>query len=106
MAKGGDWMRRFHLESAGVRGVIARVDTAWQEIARHAPYPQAVADLLGECLAAAALFAGNVKMSGSISVQLKAGGPVSMVFAEWSSPGKLRGLARWEGAVPRTLSPP
>jgi molecular chaperone Hsp33 len=106
MTKGGDWMRRFHLENAGVRGVIARVDGAWREIAAHAPYPRPVAELLGECLAASALFAGNVKMAGSISVQLKTGGPVSLAFAEWSSPGKLRGLARWEGDVREPLTPP
>lgn len=105
MAGDGDWMRRFHLEQAGVRGVIARVDRAWREVRSHADYPPALAALLGECLAASALFAGNIKLAGSTSVQLRGSGAVRMVFAECTSQGELRGIARWQGEVPGTLEP-
>ncbi len=93
----GDWLRRFHLEHAGVRGVVARLDHSWREIVSHAPYPAPVAALLGETLAASALFAGNIKLSGSISLQLKSRGALSLVFAECSAEGELRGLARYDG---------
>lgn len=47
MAAPEDWMRRFHLEHAGVRGVIVRLGAAWREIAGRAGYPPAVRTLLG-----------------------------------------------------------
>ena len=100
-----DWLRRFHLEEAGVRGVIARLDSSWREIVSHAPYPDPVAALLGETLAASALFAGNIKLTGSISLQLKGKGPLSLVFAECSAEGELRGLARYEGEFRDPIEP-
>ena len=103
-----DWLRRFHLETAGVRGVVARLDRSWREIVSHAPYPEPVAALLGETLAASALFAGNIKLAGSTSLQLKGNGALRLVFAECSAAGELRGLARYDGDFgapiePRTL---
>lgn len=100
-----DWLRSFHLEDAGVRGVIARLDSSWREIVSHAPYPDPVAALLGETLAASALFAGNIKLTGSISLQLKGKGPLSLVFAECSAEGELRGLARYEGEFREPIEP-
>jgi molecular chaperone Hsp33 len=108
MAK--DWLARFHLEQAGVRGVIARLDETWREVVSHAPYPEPVAALLGETLAASALFAGDIKMTGTISLQLKGKGALSLVFAECTAQGELRGLARYDGSFdapiePRSLGP-
>lgn len=100
-----DWLRRFHLEDAGVRGVIARLDSTWREIVSHAPYPDPVAALLGETLAASALFAGHIRLGGSISLQLKSRGPLSLVFAECSAEGELRGLARHEGEFAQRIEP-
>ena len=100
-----DWFRTFHLEHAGVRGVIARLDSSWREIVAHAQYPPAVAAVLGEALAASALFAGNIKLSGSISLQLKSRGPLALVFAECTSEGELRGIARHEGTFDTPVTP-
>jgi len=100
-----DWFRTFHLEHAGVRGVIARLDSSWREVVGKAQYPPAVAAVLGEALAASALFAGNIKLSGSISLQLKSHGPLALVFAECTSAGELRGIARHEGAFETPISP-
>lgn len=100
-----DWFRTFHLEHAGVRGVIARLDSIWREVLGQAQYPAAVAAVLGEALAASALFAGNIKLSGSISLQLKSRGRLSLVFAECTSAGELRGIARHEGAFDAPISP-
>lgn len=100
-----DGLTRFYLEDAGVRGVIVHLDQAWREIKSHAEYPDPVANVLGECLAAAALFAGDIKLAGSISVQLKAGAPLKLAFAECTREGHVRGIARWEDPLPQELSP-
>ena len=101
----GDRLTRFYLEDLGVRGVIVRLDRAWREIKSHADYPPAVAQALGECLAAAALFAGDIKLAGSLSVQLKASSALKLAFAECTADGHVRGIARWEDPLPPILVP-
>lgn len=100
-----DWLRRFHLEDAGVRGVIVKLDQTWREIASHASYPEGIAALLAETVAASALFAGNIKMAGTISLQLKSQGAISLAFAECQDDGEVRGLARWDGDVEGVVTP-
>lgn len=104
MAAPEDWMRRFHLEHAGVRGVIVRLGAAWREIAGRAGYPPAVRTLLGEAIAATTLFAGELKMPGTLSIQLKSSGAVPLLYAECTRDGRVRGLARWHDPVAPALS--
>jgi redox-regulated HSP33 family molecular chaperone len=70
---------------------------SWQQVRGRAEYPPALADLLGRTLAASALFTGNVKFDGALSIQIKNAGPVNLLFAECGSDGHVRGLARWAG---------
>lgn len=95
-----DFLHRFELERAGVRGVLVRLTESWQQVRQRAHYPAPLADLLGRTLAASALFTGNIKFDGSLSIQLKHAGPVNLLFAECGSDGRLRGLARWQGELP------
>jgi molecular chaperone Hsp33 len=98
-----DVLHRFMLERAGVRGVIVRLGPAWREVAGRADYPAALRDLLGQSLAASALLTGNIKLDGALSIELKSAGALRLLFAECSDTGRLRGLARWDGAVPDEL---
>ena len=99
-----DWMRRFHLEQAGVRGVIVRLGAVWREIAGRADYPPGVRTLLGEAIAATTLFAGELKLPGTLSIQLKSAGALPLLFAECTRDGHVRGLARWQEPVPPVLA--
>lgn len=94
-----DFLHRFELERAGVRGVLVRMHDSWQQVRERADYPSALADLLGRTLAASALFTGNIKFDGALSIQIKNAGPVNLLFAECSSDGQVRGLARWQGDI-------
>ena len=98
-----DVLHRFLLERAGVRGVLVRLSAAWREVAGRADYPPVLRSLLGEALAASALLTGNIKLEGSLSIELKSQGPLRLLFAECSDQGKLRGLARWDGELPAPL---
>ena len=99
-----DQLRRFLLPHAGVRGVHVRLDEAWREIRSRADYPPAVAELLGEAAAAAALFTGHAKVDGRLSVQLRGEGALRTLFAECTAAGTLRGIAQLgEGEVSRSL---
>jgi molecular chaperone Hsp33 len=95
-----DLLHRFLLESAGIRGVLVRLESSWQQVHERADYPPAVADLLARVLTASALFIGNIKFEGSLSIQLKAAGALSLLFAECTHDGQLRGLARWQPDLP------
>lgn len=94
-----DFLHRFELEHAGVRGVFVRLAHSWQQVRKRADYPPVLADLLGRTLAASALFTGNIKFDGALSIQIKNAGPVNLLFAECGSDGRLRGLARWHGDI-------
>lgn len=98
-----DVLHRFMLERAGVRGVLVRLGPAWREVAGRAAYPSALRSVLGQTLAASALLTGNIKLEGSLSVELKSAGPLRLLFAECTDQGRLRGLARWSDPLPGTL---
>lgn len=92
-----DWIRRFIFESANVRGVIVRLGDAWRQIRQRDAYPDPIASALGQMAAASALLAGDIRMAGKVSVQLRGGDVLKLGFAECTSAGSVRGLARWNG---------
>jgi len=100
-----DALSRFLLETSGVRGVIVRLTDTWQAVRGRSPYPAAVAECLGETLAAAALFTGHAKVDGRLSVQLRGTGALRSLFAECTHAGTLRGLAQFHEPLPQPLSP-
>ena len=96
-----DLLVRFLLPEAGVRGIGVRLRETWQRIGGRAEYPPAVAELLGEAAAAAALFTGHAKVDGRLSVQLRGQHALRTLFAECTAAGTLRGIAQWdESAAP------
>ena len=96
-----DRLTRFLLDQAGVRGVHVRLDDTWAQIRARAEYPDDVAELLGEAVAASALFTGHVKVDGRLSVHLRGSGALRTLFAECTGTGTLRGIATLaEGELP------
>ena len=100
MTQTRDTQLRFLLPTAGVRGVAVYLDETWQTMASRASYPQAVAELLGEAAAAAALFTGHAKIDGRLSVQLRSHGALRTLFAECTAAGTLRGIAQFDEQAP------
>ena len=101
-----DLQLRFLLPTAGVRGVAVQLQDTWQAMAERAAYPQAVAELLGEAAAAAALFTGHAKVDGRLSVQLRGQAALRTLFAECTATGTLRGIAQLDEAVLEGHMPP
>ena len=89
-----DHLTRFLLPRAGVRGVHVHLGEAWRTIASSDDYPPGVRGLLGEAVVASALFTGHVKVDGRLSVQLRGEHALRTLFAECTSAGTLRGIAR------------
>lgn len=96
-----DRLTRFLLEQAGVRGVHVRLDDTWAQIRSRTEYPAEVAELLGEAVAASALFTGHAKVDGRLSIQLRGSGALRTLFAECTGAGTLRGIAKLaDGELP------
>lgn len=89
-----DQLTRFLLPHAGVRGVRVHLQETWAQVRARGDYPDSVAELLGEAVAAAALFTGHAKVDGRLSVQLRGTGRLRTLFAECTAAGTLRGIAR------------
>jgi molecular chaperone Hsp33 len=84
----------FHLPGRPVRGRLVRLGTlADALLTRHDNHP-AVVRLTGEALALAAGLSSALKYRGSFSLQAKGDGPVSMLLADCTQAGALRGYAR------------
>lgn len=99
-----DRLLRFLLPGAGVRGVHVHLQQAWQRIRGQGEYSAAVAELLGESVAAAALFTGHAKVDGRLSVQLRGKHHLRTLFAECTAAGTLRGIAQLAEDTPAPAS--
>lgn len=89
-----DLRTRFLLPQAGVRGVSLRLRQAWAELREPARYPPHAQDLLGQAVAAAALFTGHVKIDGRLSVQLRSSAGLRTLFSECTAAGTVRGIVQ------------
>ncbi len=94
-----DTLQRFLFEANAVRGELVHLDAAFKAVRDTHAYPEPVAGLLGQMLAAAALLSASIKAHDSLIVQVQAAGPLHMLVARCSSRRSLRGLARWQGEV-------
>ena len=84
----------FYLEKKPVRGRLVRLGTlADALLSRHAR-PPLVLRLMGEALALTAALATALKYRGTFSLQAKGDGAVSMLLADCTDSGGLRGYAR------------
>jgi molecular chaperone Hsp33 len=93
-----DLVAPFQIEGEPVRGRIARLGSAIDEILTGHAYPDAVANLLGETCALAALVGSNLKFDGRLIVQAQGSGPVRYVVADYDTSGALRGYCRYDEA--------
>ena len=99
---GNDLLHRFRLEHAGIRGAFVRLERSWQDLRSNGDYRGGLGQLLGQSLAASALFASTIKFDGRLSLQLQGSGNLRLLFAECTHDGCLRGIARWNGTPPTT----
>ncbi len=94
-----DLVGAFQIEGEPVRGRLARLGPAIDEILTGHDYPESVANLLGEACALAALVGSNLKFDGRLILQAQGSGPVRFVVADYDTSGGLRGYCRYDGAA-------
>src|SRR5690606_3687366 len=90
-------------EGLPVRGMLVRLDDAWQEMLRRRQesggYPAAVTSLLGEMVAATSLMQSNIKFNGAVVMQIQGDGPVKLMVAEVQPDLSVRATAKVQGEV-------
>lgn len=96
-----DQVQRFIFDDTAVRGELVQLHQSYQEVLIRHNYPPAIEKLLGELLAAAALLTATVKLEGTLSLEARGQGEVSLLMAECNTGEKggdqLRAIARYEG---------
>lgn len=93
-----DVVAPFQIEGQPVRGRIVRLGETVDAILKAHAYPPAVANLLGEACALAALVGASLKFEGRLIVQAQGNGPVAYVVADYDTDGALRGYCRFDEA--------
>jgi molecular chaperone Hsp33 len=92
-------LHKFLFDGMGVRGMVVRLDDAWQELlARRAasgePLGSPVRALLGEMTAAGVLMQANIRFDGALVLQVFGDGPVRLAVAEVGSDLAFRATAK------------
>ncbi|HUU71889.1 MAG TPA: Hsp33 family molecular chaperone HslO [Burkholderiales bacterium] len=95
-----DSLQRFLLEGTPVRGEIVQLKATWRAVLERRDYPQPLAALLGEMMAAGALLSATLKFEGALIMQMQGEGPVKLLVVEATSEHTLRATAKWEGEIP------
>jgi molecular chaperone Hsp33 len=90
-----DLVLPFEIKPLGVRGRLVRLGSVVDDILHRHAYPPAVSSLLAEAVSLTAMLGQALKFDGKFIFQTKTDGPVDMIVADYVSPGKLRGYARF-----------
>ncbi|MFV3327448.1 Hsp33 family molecular chaperone HslO [Pseudomonas sp. NY15372] len=91
-----DFTQRFIFDDRDIRGEWVALDQSYADVLARHPYPQPVASLLGELMAATALLVGALKFDGLLILQARSAGPIPLLMVECSGERDIRGMARYE----------
>jgi molecular chaperone Hsp33 len=91
-------LRPFQLERTALRGRVVRLGNLVDRVLTRHDYPEPVGRLLGELLVLAATLAGALKFDGTFSLQIRSDGPISLMLADCTNDGAMRGYARYDEA--------
>lgn len=86
----------FQLESSSLRGRSVRCGAVLDQILAAHDYPYPVAHLVAETVTLALLLSSMLKYEGIFTLQAKGEGPVSMLVADVTSAGEVRGCATFD----------
>jgi molecular chaperone Hsp33 len=91
-----DLSTRFEFPALHIRGVLVQLQKSSREILANASYNDITREALAGMLAASALFCAGLKNASRVSTQFQSAGPLNLIYAECTSQGDLRGVARWQ----------
>lgn len=86
----------FEVKPLGVRGRVVRLGSVMDEIISKHDYPDNVSKVLAEAVALVAMLGNSLKFEGKLILQTRSDGPISMLVADYTTPGQLRGYAHFD----------
>lgn len=96
---GDDNVVPFHVAPLDVRGRAVQLGEMLNTMLDRHDYPSPVAALLGEAIVLTVLLGTSLKFDGKFIVQIQSKGPVSLLVADYSTPGAMRAYARYDEAA-------
>ena len=88
----------FAVEALDVRGRAVRLGASVDALLERHRYPNAVARVVGEAAALAAMLGASLKFTGRFQLQTKTDGPLEMLVVDFDAPDRLRAYARFDAA--------
>lgn len=101
---GGNIIRPFQLESSNLRGRIVRFNDVLNDIIVPHDYPEVVSQLLAETITLCAMLSSMLKFDGIFSLQTQGDGPITMLVADMTSAGAIRGCATFDEKRVKTIT--
>ena len=90
-----DAVQAFQVDALDVRGRVARLGPALDEVLANHDYPEPVARLLAEATVLAVLLGSTLKQMGRFTLQTQTDGPVDMLVVDITAPDRVRAYARF-----------
>lgn len=91
-----DFAQTFEIEGLDVRGRLVRLGSELAKVIDAHGYPDAVSEMLAETLTLGAVLASALKYDGLFTLQIQSDGPISLLVADVTSAGAVRGYARFD----------
>jgi len=90
-----DFRQRFVFDDLDVRGCVVRLNETSQAIQATHHYPNNLAKLLNEFALAATLLRDSIKIDGSLTIQLRTQGAISLIMADCMADRRVRAIAEY-----------
>ncbi len=100
-----DYVLPFQLEGSDIRGRVVKLNDSITTIINQQAYPQVVSSMMAEFLGLTVILASMLKYDGIFTLQIQGEGPVSLMVADLTSEGAIRGYARFDESRILALSP-
>ena len=91
-----DQSQRFIFEDTAIRGEIISLDQSYLDIINKHQYPDKIKYCLGQFLASVTLLSSTLKFDGSMILQAKSEGQVSLMMAECKNGKFVRAICRYD----------
>lgn len=94
----------FRTQNSNIRGRLVRLGATLDEIVAPHAMPDLPGRALSEALTLAALCGSALPQGGNLNLMMRSDGGVSILVADYAASGKLRGYARYNAEMLKTLT--
>jgi molecular chaperone Hsp33 len=91
-----DKLQRFIFDALDVRGAVVQLDESCIAIQNTHHYPPALATLLNEFSVAVCLLRDSIKIAGTVTLQLRSAGSISLIMADCMADHRVRAIAEYD----------